>query len=617
MKDFVAVVRREIAERKLLLAAAALCSLIPLATPLMRGLAGENASDARSSAAFLLSIAFAVGTSIGLGCSMLVFPTANRRIAFDFSRPLSGFAIWGGRFAAAMVLAAATAAIVWLPALLAGARLPLNDLLFAPDLPRAWPLLALVGLALLFSSMHAVALVLRSRSGLIALDAALAVLAGLGISTAFSRLPLYRAEVPFHLAAISLAFGACLAFLTSGYASVARGRTDIRSAHRALSTVLWTVFGVVVITANAYTTWVSAATPGDLGQAFWVAPADSGPWVTLSGPARGTEATFVYNSASGQFARVSTPDWRGPILSRNGKLAAWAQAVDRGGPIPICTLRLDVAKPQPVRTRLRVNNYPALLVLSEDGARLAASEAGALSIYDLGEGRVLASANVPPKWQRLEGRFISRDVFRIFRGADGAVDILQLDIRSRSLATLGRVEGVDGLRSFITDAEGERLVALDGKNRGVRLFDASTGALLATLADAPADARWPAFLPDGRIVLSERSLGGRLLRVFSADGREEQAIALPPASSVALGGEVAAGKLCIGVDDGSRSESWLVDLDNPSLRKVADDLRPVTSLWTTVGLGSDATRLFYGPAQRSLVRFDPLTGERRLLLGGR
>jgi hypothetical protein len=42
----------------------------------------------------------------------------------------------------------------------------------------------------------------------------------------------------------------------------------------------------------------------------------------------------------------------------------------------------------------------------------------------------------------------------------------------------------------------------------------------------------------------------------------------------------------------------------------------VTNPRAIVDLGSEATKLFYGPRNESLVRFDPLTGERRVILGG-
>ena len=108
--------------------------------------------------------------------------------------------------------------------------------------------------------------------------------------------------------------------------------------------------------------------------------------------------------------------------------------------------------------------------------------------------------------------------------------------------------------------------------------------------------------------------------MFGSDGREGAAMALPAASSVSLGGEVAPGVLCLGVTDAAfRSSAWLADLNAGTVRKVADDLRPAANPRAIESVGSEATKLFYGPRTdtESLVRFDPLTGERRVILGGK
>ena len=100
MRGFLAIARREIGERKLLLAAAAFASLIPLGVPLVRGFSGANALEARSGTALFLCVAFAGGIAISLGATILVPSIANRRIGFDFARPVSALAIWSGAVAA-------------------------------------------------------------------------------------------------------------------------------------------------------------------------------------------------------------------------------------------------------------------------------------------------------------------------------------------------------------------------------------------------------------------------------------------------------------------------------------------------------------------------------------
>ncbi len=613
MTGFLAIARREVREHRVVLVAAAVASLGALAVPLLH--VGTSAAEVRGVTAFLGALVLAAGIAIGLGATTLAPGMATRRIGFDFVRPLSASAIWGGRLAGAMLLGAGAALILWVPAAIAGARPPWNDLWTAPEPPAAWPLWALAGFGVLFAIAHCAALAFRSRSGLLALDAVLTVLCAFLVWTAFSRLPLYHAEAPWLRLGIGVALAAGTAFLAAGYASVARGRTDARAGHRALSGVLWTVIGAAVLGANAYAAWVHGAKPRDLRDGFWVNPAASGPWVTVSGPARGAEATFLFDTAGGRFERAFTPDWRGPVLSRDGRRAAWVEARSHG-PYPLWTWHLGAPGGPAVRTRILLDGYPFLFVLSEDGARLALWEDGTLTVYDLEQQRALASARIPSgERQSLSGTFSSLDVFRLYRADDHSIDLLQLDVRARSLASLGRIELAGGLRFFVTDARGERLLTLGSRSPDVRLFTA-TGASMATLADGPAESRWPAFLPDGTIVLSERSSGGWRLRVFGADGREGAAVALPSASSVSLGGEVAPGVLCLGLSDAAfRPSTWLADLNSGSVRKIADDLRPAAIPRAIGGVGSEATKLFYGPRNETLVRLDPATGERRVLLG--
>jgi len=617
VRGFFAITRREIGERRLLFAAAALTSLIPLIAPFVPGNGAASAVDVRGWTALLISFAFAAGISIGLGGTMCPPSIASRRIGFDFAKPVSAFAIWGGRIAAALLLAVATATLVWIPARLSGATLPWKELLTQREVSLTWLLLALGALIVVFCVCHAATLALRSRSALTGLDALLAVAAWFGVSAALSRLPLFMAAVPFQRAAVGFAIAAGAALAAAGYASVARGRTDIGAAHRALSLVLWTAIGAGVVGVNGYASWVMSAKPGDLEQDLWASPASAGTWIQLEGRARGARATFLYDTAAERFARTPTVDWRGPVVSANGTRAAWIQGNADGGPFPLWTWRLDDPKAEPARTRLLVAGYPSLMELSADGSRLATMEAGLLLVRDLASERVLVSARFPTRErQGVRGLFIDNDRLRIFRTDETTFDIFELDAPSRTLRTIGSIGELNSLRFFVSDPTGGRIIVVDEPNRRTRLFDGGSGALLATLGDAPAQSRWPRFLSGGRIGVTEGSDAGLRLRLYGQDGAPLTTIPMPPGRQAVTGGEVAPGQLVVGIgDEGSHGTVWLVDLDAATIRKIADDLWPVRSLWTSPDIGSPATKLFYGPGQRSLVYFDPLTGKRRVVLG--
>jgi hypothetical protein len=272
MSGFFAVFRREVRIRRLVFVAAALAALIPFIVTLARGVHGDVAADERASIAFIVAIAFAFGMAVGLGASMAASAIANRQIAFDFARPLSSLDIAVGRAAAAWVLALGSAAIVMLPTLVVGGRLPSADFVTDPRLERTWPLVVCFAVLAILAAAHAVGVVIRSRSPLLAMDILLCGVAGLAIVGVLHRLPAFLAATPRWNVAAGLGIAAVVALVASGYASVQRGRTEIGSSHRALSAFFWSILGVSIAAAAAYAAWVRGARPDDLRN-FWTMPA--------------------------------------------------------------------------------------------------------------------------------------------------------------------------------------------------------------------------------------------------------------------------------------------------------------------------------------------------------
>jgi len=133
-------------------------------------------------------------------------------------------------------------------------------------------------------------------------------------------------------------------------------------------------------------------------------------------------------------------------------------------------------------------------------------------------------------------------------------------------------------------------------------------------------ARWPRFLADGRIAVTESSPAGALIRVFDRRGRAERTIPLH-SRNVTLGGEIAPGRLVAALGDEGR-EKWrtsIVDLDSGTVRPVAEGLVPTALLGASYApnafpeAGSDATRLFTRDG-REIVRLDPSTGQLRVIV---
>jgi len=624
MKGLFAVISRELIEKRLVLAAALLAGLLALVVPLAGGLSGTSAGDARSWTASLLAFAFATGLPIGLGVTSLAPAIASRRIGFDLARPVSAFDLWTGRILAATLLAAGCAAIVWIPTGISGAAVPWRDLLKAPELPRSWPLMFLGGLVLLFAASHAASIAFRSRSALLLLDVALALAAAFSLSAALGRLPLFMGEDAHRRAACGFAVVAAITVLAAGYASVSGGRTEIRDAHRSLSLVLWIGLGAAAVGVNAYASWVLSASPADLGDVWGAAPAAAGSGVIVRGPARGTEATFVYDTASGRFVRARVVDWLWPEFSLDGRRVVWIEGGDHGGPFPVWSWQ--VGEPDAVRTRLRLDGYPAFTIPSPDGRRLATIERGTLSIHDLDLATTLASARVGGERDQFRGFFAAPDRFRLCRiRADEKthrIDIMELDVASRSLSTRGSIASLSEWVFLAVDRSGDRLIVRERRPGRARLFDGRTGDPIATLAAGDGEIVWLGFLSDGRMVMTEASDHETRLRVFSSKGAPERVIPLPKGSRVAVGGEIEPDRIIVAIgDDPVERTIHVVDVGAGEIRRIADGLYPVVHLAAfssqpnlVAEAGSEATKLFYDRG-RNLVRLDPRTGERRVGLG--
>jgi hypothetical protein len=610
MRAFFAVALREVRERAYVFAAAAIVGALALAIPFFR-------PDLRSWTAVVLGAAFVGALAIGLGASTLAPSMASRHIGFDLARPVSSLALWSGRLAAALGIALLSAAIVSFPAFLAGARVPWNDIIVDGRPPRFAGLVATGGFLVLVAAAHAASIALRSRSGLIAVDAALAIAAGFGLAAALSRLPTFLGYEPRDRAIGGFILTAGIGLLVAGFSSVERGRTEIRAAHRALSATLWTSIAIGLAGVIGWTAWVRTASPRDFQDGYWLSPAPAGSWVQLGGRARAASATFLYDTASGRFERAMVFEWARPAFSRDGRHAAWVE----GSQGEVRAMSLDAPAGKPVRTRILLPEYPALFVLSHDGSRLATLEKNLLSIHDLAGGRTLATARLDTVRASIRGFFDGPDRFRVYRQPDAGegkthLEIFELDVPNKTLSKTGSLERESGSLYLLWNREGNRILMLPE----LWLADGRTGAILARLSAMPASqfSRWPGFLADGRIILSESSPEGTGLRVFGPDGALQRVIPLPPGRWLSLGGETAPGRVVVAVNDVSAYASFLVDVNVGTVQKLGDGLYPAVRLngdafEAAPAVGSDATKLFL--ERDGMYRLDPETGARTLLLG--
>ena len=619
MKAILAVARREVIEKRFVFATAlAVSALVPL-IPIVRGMTGGSAREVREFLAVFAGCAFAAAVAAGLGASVLAGEAPRGHAGFYFSRPLSSVSIWTGKLAASLGLALGAGLLVVAPTLLFGGRLdPLADL--AGSTGRGL-LLAAASVIVLFLASHAVATMVRSRSLLALADLVLAAVVGFLTWDALRRLSPLWAD-PNSLTRRAAAAGAVVGgavLLAAMHRGVERGRTDAVAAHRALSATVWPCLLAAAIALTIYSRWVLAAPVTALDSAESATPFGSEAWVSLDGIARGAQARFLYDTRTGRSRRLFGP----AIVSADGTTAVWGERESRGEPWVVHTMRLDGSAASARETKLTLKD-PSRMFVSADGSRLGSIEGGLLSVTELASGRSLAAVRIGKRSTFAEGVFTGRDLVRIYaRPSDvqDQIEILEVDLSAPALRHTGTAPSPRAW--YWSTPAHDRFVDTDRERRVWTLRDGGSGAAIATLRQGePLASGRPIALADGRWALLLADAHESWIEVFSPAGERLSRIAIgPKGSRLRPGGEVATGKLAVAlaVPQGGalgRAEYtlYVADLDRGTAARITAGLRPIIVFRSAdVRPGSEATRLYLDDSN-NLVRFDPATGDRRVVL---
>ncbi|HEY1434184.1 MAG TPA: hypothetical protein VGG65_02355, partial [Thermoanaerobaculia bacterium] len=112
MRSFLAIARREFVEKRLILVAATVGSTFPF---VLMGIASRGRSfgtaEDRALVSVVIAALLAIVLAVAFGASILARETAEGRLGFYFSRPISATSIWTGKVGGAVAVIATSAAI--------------------------------------------------------------------------------------------------------------------------------------------------------------------------------------------------------------------------------------------------------------------------------------------------------------------------------------------------------------------------------------------------------------------------------------------------------------------------------------------------------------------------
>lgn len=638
MKATMAIMAREVmARRELLLLAVALAIMISF-LPFLPNIETYEATDVRTAACSTTALALGCVLALVLGATVFGNDLSEGRLGFFFARPISGFAIWCGRVLALIGLIWVVEAIVLLPSFYDG-----GAYIFSTAYDIGWParFAFIVGPVLLFLLAHAASIIVRAATSWMFLD-----LGGALVFALFAWLnlrPLYEIGAPI---AVSVVAGASIAALLvslaiGGGSGVAVGRVDLRRAHSAQSLALWSTMAICIAATTVYSGWLRDFGPREFTDVDVLTVAPDGNWVETVGGAKGhldVKRRYLLSTTANRWVLLPAQwHWsdRFVTYSPDGSTAVWRG----GGPVkePRSLWWADLGRPDPMaRPTNIVVPFEAALTLAADGSRLAILEEGTVSVYELGEERLVKAVRLPEPLHSVAVVFFDPNTLRLFARIDvdnaQSIIIAEIDVATGELVRTGAIPAFEEIAWFAVDSSLQHMIvssrlAVDLVSTKA-LFDAVDGSFIRYLDTAG----FPSFLQDGRILLSSRSDDGSItiaVEPVEAEGRIAHTLRAADGSRVhdeAVPNGVVVSHL---VDPSDRTQGIrlaLFDVETGEMRNIGSHLRSRLRWfpWQAgVSMGffwhsyqPAVSRLFIEQSG-ALVRWDPETGDLIHVVGGR
>jgi len=601
MNAFLALVWFEIRDRRALIAAAAIASLLPLLAQLLPSTGHNLPSDIREAVMWVMVFGLVPLFALLLGVSFIGRDLAEGRLGFCFAQPISGPTIWFGKFTAMVILVWTSQVIVMLPTvLLAPEQLhliapkgPLGpyDPLWFTVLPLWLGPIAVLLLA------HAVGTVWRARSAWVVFDL-LGFLVVVGLSWVLFR-PFFFHFTP---GVVKIGFLWLILFLVvglflAGMTQMISGRVDPRRGHRALSLTLWSVLIIGVATLGGWTWWIRSGSPRDLSAVHQIAMG-GGDWIAVRGPSPGRvdfQPRFIMNVSDGRWFRAHSSnlwDMRDVVFSENSSRTVWLAPVTFGrSKLMVADLGEDA--PAGRESGLDFDVFVRRMALSADGDRVAVIQDRTVAVYDLETLTQLAAVklddDVEPHWLAFENpdriRIESMEKNKEQTGSH-LFRTWFLQVSEKALSDGGEPR-TQFHRKTLARGEASSLVSfydIGNDEQRLILVDENSGERVAELGKMT---NWSNLrVVEDRLVVFRWGHDGNRIEVFDGYGELLHRIELGAVGAIYDGGEFERGRVLVGLwtwgsnlDVSPSMSSILVDVLTGDVLHTLDNFAPVIGIW--------------------------------------
>jgi hypothetical protein len=661
MSALLRVMWREIMDRRLLLLAGVGVGILPVLLTLDRGLE----SQARACAATAVAVGLVSG--LALGASVIGRDLFTQRLAFYYVRPISSWALVGGKLLAAIAMTLIMCLLAMLPTgVLRPAVLDLASGMWAIEIQNQthalvswgapydgyWLMFAptnlvaalwIAAVAVVVGLGHTAVVVYRSRSNWAAIDILALVALVVGLSLSLPVIARYIA-VGGPRAQWFVWAPPATAFIVAALGPFVLGHTDHRRVHVLLTWILWPALGAWACALVQQSSRVWFAPPGQVKEVQSIQPAPRGGWaiVEASLVPEAFSGSFLLDSQSGQLLS-SLNSGTGGVFSADGRRAVWQVGAPLFGAhraVAFADLSVGARPSGP----WPLPHFITWFVLSPAGDRMFAATVTGFVVYDVASGREVVGERAGPGCSVEQATFIGPERVRAFcRRGDGDFTILEINAQDGIVQTVGRVERPDAKvpegyafhsneDRFVVDGSSSRMAFVattlahcsqrpwpKWRRLVVAWHDARSGALLESLLATTVEAEWLSsirvrILAGGQVAVLDRMIDRLYVIASGGSARWD----LPDVDCI--GGQPDEGRLliCRGND------VLLLDVFTGRVLRREPDLVPMSATpplehhrdaSLTVPAGEYATRLFVESSgtRARLVEVDLDTGLRRLV----